>query len=174
MTKLRSRIIALFTSLVMVLSIAMPYAQYVAHGQTQEDGDTITVYFTLSEDGVFVTGNDDEESVLCHVPVEISYYDLAQYGLEEYYRYEADSFEEGGGYNGSTVVEKPTVLHLIIKMIEKYYLGGAKLENGTEALTLTGSATHLYMQNFWGHDENLMYFVNHRYPLQAEGCGSTY
>lgn len=31
----------------------------------------------------------------------------------------------------------------------------------------------MYMTNFWGHDENLLYYVNHQYPLMYEGWGST-
>ena len=46
---------------------------------------------------------------------------------------------------------------------------------GSDYLTLniTGSPTSLYMQNFWGHDENLMYYRNHVYPLMGPGWGST-
>ncbi len=40
-------------------------------------------------------------------------------------------------------------------------------------LEISGSATHLYMENFWGHDQNLMYFRNHVYPLQSPGWGAT-
>lgn len=36
-----------------------------------------------------------------------------------------------------------------------------------------GNATSLYMKTFWGHDENLMYFRNHEYPLMSKGWGST-
>ena len=41
------------------------------------------------------------------------------------------------------------------------------------ALTITGSPTSLYMANFWGHDENLMYYRNHCYPYMSPGWGST-
>lgn len=41
------------------------------------------------------------------------------------------------------------------------------------ALLISGSATSMYMQNFWGHDENLMYYRNHVYPLMSAGWGST-
>ena len=41
------------------------------------------------------------------------------------------------------------------------------------ALNITGSATSMYMQQFWGHDENLMYYRNHVYPLMGPGWGST-
>ena len=135
---------------------------------------SVTVYFTLSEDGQFVTGNDPDATLMARVPVKVEYFDLADYGLEDYYRYEAADSEDGGEYIGTEVVKQPTLLHLYIRMIEQYYLGnGEKLEVGGEALTLTGSSTSMYMKHFWGHDENLMYYVNHRYPLMREGWGAT-
>ena len=150
-----------------------------------EDGSgssTVTVYFSLSDDGRFVTGKDDDETLMCHVPMTVEYFDLADYGLEDFYRYKSKPAEEGGSYVDSEVIKQPTLLHLYIKMIETYYLGGEKLDiskksdgyyDGGGALTLTGSSTSMYMKQFWGHDENLMYFVDHKYPLQAEGWGAT-
>ena len=41
------------------------------------------------------------------------------------------------------------------------------------ALTIPGSPTSLYMANFWGHDENLMYYRNHCFPYMSPGWGST-
>ena len=31
----------------------------------------------------------------------------------------------------------------------------------------------MYMQQFWGHDENLMYYRNHMFPLMSAGWGAT-
>ncbi len=149
---------------------------------TGSGSSSVTVYFTLSDDGKFVTGRDDNETLMCHVPVTVDYFDLKDYGLEDFYRYKSKPAEEGGGYDGTEVIKQPTLLHLYIKMIETYYLGGEKLDlskksdgyyDGGDALTITGSATSMYMKKFWGHDENLMYYVNHSYPLQAEGWGAT-
>jgi len=137
------------------------------------DKSSVTVYLSISDDGTFVTGNDTDKTVISHVPVTVDYFDLADYGLEEFYRYEADSFENGGQYIGTEVIKQPTVLHLLIRAVEQYYLDGEKVEIGSEALNITGGATSMYMKNFWGHDENLMYFVNHAYPLMAGGWGST-
>ena len=175
---MKKRLVAWFLVLAMLLSLPMP----VKASKKQMDGDTngdgvITVYFTLSEDGEFVKGNDENETQMAHVKVDMSYFDLKDYGLEKFYRYESNSFEQGGGYIGDEVIEAPTLLHLYIKMLEKYYLGdGSKLVVGDkdqDALTVSGSAQSLYMSRFWGHDENLMYFVDHAYPLQAAGWGST-
>ena len=176
--EMKKRIYGLILSLIIVITTCFANcgSLITVYGETEEKG-TVTVYFTLSEDGKFVTGNDDNETVLCHIPVTISYFDLAEYGMEDYYRYEADSFEEGGRYNSDKIVERPTLLHLFIKMLEKYYLRkGEKFvvnDRLQDAMSISGSATSLYMTRFWGHDENLMYYVNHEYPLQAAGWGST-
>lgn len=146
---------------------------YCLHAMAQERPHSVTVYFSLSDDGEFVMGNDKNCTVLARVPVTIEYFDLAEYGLEAYYRYEADAFENGGEYIGTEVIEQPTVLHLLIKMLEEYYIAGEKLEIGTDAMSISGSATHLFMTKFWGHDCNLLYYLNHEYPLQAEGLGAT-
>lgn len=175
---MKKRIYGWILSLIIVITTCFANcgSLITVYGETEEKG-TVTVYFTLSEDGKFVTGNDDNETVLCHIPVTISYFDLAEYGMEDYYRYEADSFEEGGRYNSDKIVERPTLLHLFIKMLEKYYLGnGEKFvvnDRLQDAMSISGSATSLYMTRFWGHDENLMYYVDHEYPLQAAGWGST-
>lgn len=174
---MKKRIYSLLLILILVVTTCFSGYSNVSAAETEGSKKTVTVYFTLSEDGKFVTGNDDNETVLCHVPVTISYFDLAEYGLEDYYRYEADSFEDGGRYNSDKIVEQPTLLHLFIKMLEKYYLpNGEKFipnDSTQDAMSISGSATSLYMTRFWGHDENLMYYVNHSYPLQAAGWGST-
>ena len=82
-----------------------------------------TVYFTLSNDGAIVIGNDAGSTRLNRVEVTVPYFDLGLYGMDEFYRYEADTFENGGGYISSVVVESPTVLHLYIYMLERYYYG---------------------------------------------------
>ena len=158
--------------LVFVMVAAMLPASVFAEN-SKSDKHSVTVYFTLSEDGYYVNGNDDNQTTLARVPITVDYFDLADYGLENYYRYESASFDEGGYYIGDEVLEQPTVLHLYIKALEKYYLNGEKLDVGSDALTVSGNATSLYMSQFWGHDENLMYFVDHKYPLMAEGWGAT-
>lgn len=139
----------------------------------ENDDSSITVYFTLSDDGQLVQGNDADSTILAHVPVTVDYFDLADYGLADFYRYETDSYENGGGDVGYSVIERPTLLHLFIKVLEEYYLGGGTLTVGGDALTITGSPASMYMTSFWGHNENLMYYVDHAYPQQKSGCGST-
>ena len=51
--------------------------------------------------------------------------------------------------------------------------GDKKDSEDIAGLFLTGSPQSLYMKNFWGHDENLMYYRNHAYPYWYTGVGST-
>lgn len=167
--KKTNRLLAGFLSVLMIISI-IPIN---AFAQETDIKHSVTVYLTVSEDGYYVTGNDEESTTMARVPITVEYFDLADYGLQDYYRYEADSFENGGHYINNKIVEQPTVLHLLIKALEKYYLGGQTLITRTDALNVSGSATSLFMTSFWGHDSNLMYFVDHKYPLMAEGWGAT-
>lgn len=159
---------------------------------------SVTVYVTLSNDGYPILGCDD--TVLSHLEVTVPYFDLALYGLEDYYRYGTDGGK--GIYTTDTVITRPTGLHLYIYLLERYYMGleaedcgkglasgvlscdaetavyymgGGKAydSNGKQALMTTGGPTSIYMMNFWGHDENLMYYRNHVYPYMDAGWGST-
>lgn len=137
------------------------------------DDEKITVYITISKDGDFVRGKDG--TVMAHVPFEISYFDLAEYGLSNYYRYEAAPFEDGGEYISTRIIKEPTLLHLYIKVLEKY-CAGRKLtaeDMHSDIIDITGSPTHVFLERFWNHNFNLMYFVDHEFPLQAKGWGAT-
>ena len=191
------RVLALMLAAVLLL-LTLPISALAAPKPV-----TKTVYFTLTNNGRAVVGNDTNETVLSHLKVEVPYFDLGAYGLQDYYRYESEPFEQGGKYTGDTVLKQPTVLHLYIYMLEKYCVGIAdsKCMTGADGLflqapvcydtegrsvnttdtetrpkqtlALSGSATSMYMYNFWGHDENLMYYIDHQYPLMAAGWGST-
>lgn len=156
----------------------------------------VTVYVTVSSDGVPLMGED--ETLLMGLPVKVPYFDLADYDRQDLYRYATQDGK--GGYVGDTVIERPTLLHLYIYLLERYYKGlpAEECGKGTSgildyragqpvmningetayeskfgALQLTGSSTSIYMKEFWGHDENLMYYRNHMYPLMDAGWGST-
>ena len=160
--------------------------------------DKVTVYVTVSNDGKPLMGIDG--TVLSHLEVEIPYFDLKNQDMGQFYRYHTEN--GSGPYVNDTLVERPTALHLYLYLLGKYYLGlddeditegGTKIqtENGSgdvyymdgktaaydasnkPALTISGSATSMYMQKFWGHDENLMYYRNHVYPYMSPGWGST-
>ncbi|RHR46970.1 hypothetical protein DWX14_01395 [Clostridiaceae bacterium AF18-31LB] len=121
-----------------------------------------TVYFSLSLNGQYVTGNDEDSTLLAMVPVDVEYFDLSAYDLQKYMITE----------NGAPV-EQPTVLHLMIQMLEKYHLSGSKVANNTDAMTVTGEFGHMYFKKFWGNGSNLTYFLNHQYPLMKPGMGAT-
>ena len=163
--------------------------------------DKVTVYVTVSNDGIPLLGTDKDQTPLSHLQVTVPYFDLARYGLQDFYRYATQNGQ--GTYVGTEVIKRPTAMHLFIYLLERYYLGLPESECGTGSsrdqlfgdplnmgvsnilneanvydeghspLKYTGSATSTYMQNFWGHDENLMYYRNHRYPLMSPGWGAT-
>lgn len=138
------------------------YAHWTLIRPSTGEQNKKTVYFSLSLDGKYVTGNDADSTLLAMVPVDVKYFDLSAYDLQKYMITE----------NGAPV-EQPTVLHLMIQMLEKYYLSGSKVANNSEAMTVTGEFGHMYFQKFWGHDSNLTYFLNHQYPLMKPGMGAT-
>lgn len=173
------------------------FTSAIAPMYDETNADSVTVNVTISNDGIPLMGADG--TVLANLDVTIPYFDLADYGLSKYYRY---GTEFGwGSYNDDELIERPTALHAYIYIIERYYMGlpadqcgrgtsgildykkktdvlymdgGLAYNSGrTVALNPTGSATSLYMKQFWGHDENLMYFRNHEYPLMGKGWGST-
>ena len=168
-------------------------AQY---GYDETDAASVKVYVTVSNDGIPLVGNDG--TVLSHLELDVPYFDLDKQDLSDYYRYHTENGQ--GGYVDDQVVKRPTALHLYLYLLGVYYLGltPEQVINGDEiikghdggvgvtdmtgnqpyddsslALNITGSATSMYMQQFWGHDENLMYYRNHVYPLMSAGWGAT-
>ena len=88
-----NRFVAGFLSILMITAI-LPISVFAEVNTSNKH--SVTVYLTLSEDGYYVTGNDDNSTTMARVPITVDYFDLADYGLQNYYRYEADSFENGG------------------------------------------------------------------------------
>lgn len=177
-----------------------PHGLDAQYNYDETPAKEVTVYVTISNDGVPIRGYDD--TVLCHKAITVPYFDLASYGLEEFYRYHTENGE--GKYIDENIVQRPTGLHLYLYLLERYFIGlpdeecckgkydrdklasfklgedvyymdetPAYTADSFAALTITGSPTSLYMANFWGHDENLMYYRNHCYPYMSPGWGST-
>ncbi len=158
---------------------------------------SVRVYVTISNDGAPLLGSDG--TVLAYLAVDVPYFPLESYGLSDYNRYHTR--DGSGGYIDDRIVERPTALHLYIYLLERYYLGipesgcgkgtsglleytgdgsgvadflnGSYDDTGKAALEISGSSTSMYMHKFWGHDENLMYYRNHVYPLMGPGWGAT-
>lgn len=168
-------------------------AQY---GYDETPASSVSVTVTISNDGIPLMGNDG--AVLSHLTVNVPYFDLIEYGLADYYRYHTSGGK--GPYVDASVVERPTTMHLFIYLLERCYLGIPEEQCGTgvsdllnysstddvfyfdgtkaytptrKALEYSGGATSAYMKNFWGHDENLMYYRNHLFPLMSPGWGAT-
>lgn len=177
-----------------------------AYGYDETPADKVTITVTISNDGVPLVGTDADQTMLAHLDVTVPYFDLELYGLREYYRYPAHTVTTDDGtdviYDTSAgVIQRPTALHAVIWLLERYYYGlpesqcgkgaakaknfansgkamtdlkGGKYTNEYDALLLAAQgAMSLYLSNFWGHDANLMYFRNHTFPLMYEGFGST-
>ena len=168
------------------------------YGYDETDQASVTVYVTISSDGAPIIGKDDGGTILSHLEVKVPYFPLSLYALDDFNRYHTEN--GSGSYTDNEIVQRPTLLHLYIYMLERYYLGvaekycgkgtsglleftgsgegvndmlGGSYKDMLNALLISGSATSMYMQNFWGHDENLMYYRNHVYPLMSAGWGST-
>ena len=177
-----------------------PHGLDAQYNYDETPAKKVTVYVTISNDGVPIRGRDG--TVLCHKAITVPYFDLGRYDLSEYYRYHTENGE--GKYIDKNIVERPTGLHLYLYLLERYFIGlpeeqcckgayprdalasfklgedvcymdetPAYTADSFAALTITGSPTSLYMANFWGHDENLMYYRNHCFPYMSPGWGST-
>lgn len=154
---MKKRIVSLMLTLMLLIGM-MPSEALALEGQESISG---TAYISISLDDKFVISNgEDSGTVMAYVPVdlaEVSEINLEDYWLEEY-AYDPD-------YTG---VNKVTVLHLYLYVLDKYYEGTAA------ELEVQGGLGSMYMKNgFWGHDENLTYYVNGEYPLQSEAWGAT-
>ncbi|MGN0978008.1 MAG: Ig-like domain-containing protein [Faecousia sp.] len=143
----------------------------------------VTVSFSVSEDADFVTDKGNKAVALNEITVP--YFDLALYGLEDFY-FCKESYTSADELNGTaaSAYGKITMLHLYIYATEVYYCGidaeqagqgYLKDSLGTNVFTIseTSSAGHLFLEHFWGYDQNLNYYLNYEYPLASVGYGST-
>ena len=158
----RFRIILLVICIAAAAAMIAP-AVCFADGNPSDDGESMTVYVTITNDSDFVTGSDG--TVMARVPVTLKYFDLADYGLDKYYR--LDDYDE--------VIKQPTVLHLLIRVCEKYYARRKMTADDVHSniINVTGAPKSVWLDRFWGHDGNLMYFVNNMYPLMSDKWGAT-
>lgn len=168
------------------------------YGYDETPASQVSVWVTINSDGLPIIGSSDDNSILAHTKVTVPYFDLENYGLQKFNRYGTDGGK--GPYTDKDLIRRPTLLHLYLYLLEHYYMGlpwdecgkgtSGVLEYEQEtvihnmlgdeayvgnlkALNITGSPTSLYCQQFWGHDENLMYYRNHVFPLMEKGWGST-
>ena len=124
-----------------------------AYGYDETPANSVSVWVTLSNDGYPVKGKDG--TIISHLDVKVPYFDLGLYGLEDFYRYETDGGQ--GHYVNNTVVERPTVLHMYIYLLERYYIGLPENEcgKGTSGLLDYSEATDVYyMDNDLAYNSN--------------------
>ena len=177
------------------------------YNYNETDADSVTVYVTVSSDGMPIVASNAEKTPMGYVQVTVPYFDLPE-KLQIYNRRHTEN-GYGDYVANSEVVKRPTILHLYLYLLGVYYLGytPAMLDewigevSGTTAaetsvnfmrpegsgtayqkaydrekntaLITTGNPKSVYFTNFWGHDQNLMYFRNHVYPMMTPGIGST-
>ena len=156
--------------------------------------EPVTVYFSFSHDDTFESCEQSGQTVALK-KVTVPYFDLALYGLEDFYFASEDYGPASGdptGGPGSALdpgtqefaYGKITMLHLFLYATEVYYLGidpadagkGYLANNGimgTDTFNYTGSTGSIFLQNIWNYDLNLNYYLNYEYPLASAGWGST-
>ena len=154
----------------------------------------VTVYFSFSHDDKFESCEQSGQTVALK-KITVPYFDLALYGLEDFYFASEDYGPASGdptGGPGSALdpgtkefaYGKITMLHLFLYATEVYYLGidpadagkGYLANNGimgTDTFNYTGSTGSIFLQNIWNYDLNLNYYLNYEYPLASAGWGST-
>ncbi len=151
MTHLNKKVLSLFLALI----IAICSLPCIAFAQNNNDSEKVTAYLTVSLDGILCKSNESNNNQsIALLPIEVEYFDLDDYGLKEFNRYET------GENNEKTLIRKPTLLHLMIKATEQYYLGGKKLQVGEKEFSVSGSAGSMWITSFWD-ESNMSYTVNH-------------
>lgn len=195
----------LFVVLILCMTVCIPVMAMEQSGEKPEytggkveynetPASSVTVSVTLSMNGIPIIGKDGTS--LANLNVNVPYFDLAQYGLEKFYRYPTGDKPEY--LTDSEVVKRPTVLHLMLYILERYEQGLPASECGKGKLNMTDRGatitdilgnqtvrdgavfvgdgevpTSFVIHNFWGHDKNLMYYVNHKFPYMYPGWGAT-
>lgn len=162
-------------------------------GATKKVLKPVTVYFSFSHDDKFESCEQSGQTVALK-KVTVPYFDLALYGLEDFYFASEDYGPASGdptGGPGSALdpgtkefaYGKVTMFHLFIYATEVYYLGidpadagkGYLKDNGlgSSIFNVTGSTGSTFLQEIWNYDLNLNYYLNYEYPLAGPGWGST-
>ena len=170
----------LLAALMIVLMLpTVAFADETLQGDTNKNG-TVEVYMTISEgeDNFYMPQNGEP---LFHAELKVPYFDLALYGLEEYY-YNPDCYsgsvqQPGTKQSAEGVV---TTMHAFIYATEKYMLDvpakdlgkGRHNEELFEWVSWSQGAGSSFMK-FWNGSTNLNYFLDYMYPYGKPGWGST-
>ena len=181
------RLLSLILAFVMVLGM-FPVPAFATEG---EEISSVDVVLSLSADDCFMVG-PGSGAIMAMKEISVPYFDLALYGLEEYYFVSESYGDDGDGLPGSDLQPgtaeyaegKVTLLHLYIYALEVFYCGidpdeagkGYLYDEGligTEVFSISGGVGSSFLNQFWGGDCNLNYYVNYEYPLASEGWGAT-
>lgn len=199
--KILSMLMALLITFSPMANINALGINYSSYGYDETPATSVKVFVTVSSDGVPVLGANDE--VLAHMEVEVPYFDLDLYNMFPFYRYETNGgkgpyinetlvkrptamhlfiYITERFYMGLPEEEcclgtsgiKEYYYETEVRWFDDYDTAYSSEDyNGSGAYKCTGAATSTYLTNFWGHDQNFMYFRNHRFPLMSEGWGAT-
>lgn len=153
---MKKRILAVLLCCAMLLGVLPIFAQASDVPASDSLG---TVYLSISDDAKYVEGNDDAGTIMAYVPISLD--EVAKIKLEDYNLSKYIVLDKEGE-------ETVTVLHLFLYALKNFY--GSVDE---KAFTATGAPGSLFMTAFWGHDCNLMYYVNAEYPEARPGWGAT-
>lgn len=168
------RIISLLLTLVLLIS-CVPAA---AAAETP----SVTVYLTVSKKNDFLVMNG---KTMALYEITVPYFDLALYGLENYYYnpdcYAGGSIETQSGGTAETAYGKITMMHLFIYATEVIYNGLSPSkagkgwladQGGWKGFSATGRAGSSYCK-FWDFANNATYFLNYEYPLGRKNWGAS-
>ena len=147
--------------------------------KSKHGSDRIRIKFNVTkEDGLF--NETLNNTTVSYQDLDVPYFDLALYGLENFY-YNPDCYTgtQGPG-TPETANGVVTGMHAFIYATEIFQLGYSPEQAGrglgasklSNHISWGGSAGSSFM-TFWGGTYNINYYVNWTYPLGRPGLGST-
>ncbi len=167
----------LATLMIIIMLPVSAFASTELQGDTNKNG-TVDVYLTITEgtDGFYLPST---QKALINEKISVPYFDLALYGLADYY-YNPDCYattaqQPGTKYTAEGVV---TGMHVFIYATEIYMCGMSEKEAGKggdhifEYISWQGGAGSSYM-TFWNKSTNCNYYLDYKFPEGKPGWGST-
>lgn len=178
---MKKKILSIFMAVLMVVFMlpTAAFADETLQGDTNRNG-TVDVYMTISEgeNGFYETYTGD---VLFHTLLKVPYFDIALYGLEDYY-YNPDCYTGGTQEPGTKQSAEGVVtsMHVFIYATEKYMLGISNEDLGKgkyndelfELISWSQGAGSSFM-SFWNGSTNLNYYLDYMFPIGRPEHGST-
>ena len=166
-------------SLILALTLLISCVPAAAASETP----SVTVYLTVSKKNDFQVMNG---KTMALYEITVPYFDLALYGLEEYY-YNPDCYAGGSketqtGGTVETAYGKVTMLHLFIYATEVIYNGLSPSKAGKgwladqgnwKGFRVGGEVAGSSFCVFWEFKNDATYFLNYEYPLGRENWGAS-